>query len=268
MSIYGKAIKAVILDWAGVTVDYGSCAPAQAFVEVFRRHGVDITTAEARGPMGRAKRDHIIEIAMLPRIADAWNKQHGRSLLDSDIQAMYDEFLPLQLEVLARETKVIPGVPAAISQLRDMGLKIGSTTGYTRALMEVVVPLAAAEGYTPDVVICADDVPEGRPAPWMNFAAAQQLDVYPFGSIIIVDDTKVGIKAGLNAGATTVAISQTGNSMGLSAEAVAALSPKDLRSRLMTIQDEFRSAGAHFVIDSVADLPDLIREIQSIAMVD
>ena len=80
MSIYGKAIKAVILDWAGVTVDYGSCAPAQAFVEVFRRYGVEITTAEARGPMGRAKRDHIIEIASLARVSEVWNVVHGRLL--------------------------------------------------------------------------------------------------------------------------------------------------------------------------------------------
>lgn len=268
MSIYGKAIKAVILDWAGVTVDYGSCAPAQAFVEVFRRYGVEITTAEARGPMGRAKRDHIIEIASLARVAEAWNVVHGRPLREADIQAMYDAFLPLQMEVLARETKVIPGVPEAISQLRDMGLKIGSTTGYTRALMEIVVPIAAREGYTPDVVVCADDVPDGRPAPWMNFAAAQQLDVYPFGAIIVVDDTKVGIKAGINAGATTVAVSLSGNSMGMPPEEAAELSPTELRSRLIAIEDEFRSAGAHFVIESVADLPDLIREIQSIAIVD
>lgn len=267
MSIYGQSIKAVILDWAGVTVDYGSRAPAGAFVEVFRHHGIEITQDEARGPMGKAKRDHIVEIASLPRVAEAWKKTHGRPLNDDVIQSMYDEFLPLQLDVLARDTEVIPGIPDAIRQLREMGLKIGSTTGYTRELMDVVVPIAAKGGYSPDVVICADDVPAGRPAPWMNFKAAQHMDVYPFSSIVVVDDTKVGIKAGINAGAITVAVSQTGNSMGLSAQEVAALSPDELRSRLLSIQEEFRSVGAHFVIDSVADLPDLIREIHSIAVV-
>lgn len=251
-------VQAVILDWAGVTVDYGSRAPAQVFIDVFRAHGIAISDAEARGPMGKAKRDHIVEIASMPRVAAAWKQLHGSPLSDGDIQTMYDEFLPLQLETLARETTVIPGVADAIRELRRRGLKIGSTTGYTRQLMEVVVPLAATGGYSPDVVICADDVPAGRPAPWMNFQAAQQLGVYPFSSIFVVDDTKVGIEAGLNAGATTVAISQTGNSLGLSEEEVAHLAPGDLNTRIDAIEKEFRSIGAHHVIRSLADLPGLI----------
>lgn len=254
-----RPIKAVILDWAGVTVDYGSRAPAQVFVEVFRTHGVTITTAEARGPMGKAKRDHIIEIATMPRVAAAWKELHGRLPSDTDIQQMYEEFLPLQLETLARDTSVIPGVSAAIANLRERGLKIGSTTGYTRQLMDVVVPLAARGGYSPDVVICADDVPAGRPAPWMNFQAAQHLGVFPFDAIVVVDDTKVGIEAGLNAGATTVAVSQTGNSLGLSAEEVATLTSADLNAKLSVIESDFRSMGAHHVIRSLADLPALIQ---------
>lgn len=258
MTSISGPIKAVILDWAGVTVDYGSRAPAQVFVEVFRTHGIAITAAEARGPMGKAKRDHIVEIAKMPRVAAAWKQLHGQPPSDSDIQTMYDEFLPLQLETLARDTTVIPGVADAVAELRRRGLKIGSTTGYTRQLMEVVVPLAAAGGYSPDVVICADDVPAGRPAPWMNFQAAQQLGVYPFGSIVVVDDTKVGIEAGLYAGATTVAISQTGNLLGLSEDEVARLAPSDLNARLDATEAEFRSIGTHHVIRSLAELPGLI----------
>ena len=40
------SIKAVIFDWAGTTVDYGSRAPAQVFVEIFHSRGVDVTTAD------------------------------------------------------------------------------------------------------------------------------------------------------------------------------------------------------------------------------
>ena len=63
-----RPIKAVLLDWAGTTVDYGSRAPTQVFVEIFRRRGVEITIAEARGPMGRAKHEHIAMVAALPRV--------------------------------------------------------------------------------------------------------------------------------------------------------------------------------------------------------
>ena len=65
-------IRAVLFDWAGTTVDYGSRALVEAFVEAFRRSGIELTAAEARGPMGRAKRDHIAAIFALPRVVEAW----------------------------------------------------------------------------------------------------------------------------------------------------------------------------------------------------
>jgi phosphonoacetaldehyde hydrolase len=250
------SIKAVILDWAGTTVDYGSRAPTQVFVEIFRRRGVEITVAEARGPMGSAKRDHIAAVAQLPRVATCWRELHGQEPTDRDVQAMYVEFLPLQKATLARTgAEVIPGVPEAIAELRRRGIKIGSTTGYTRELMDVVAPIAARGGYAPDVIVCSDDVPAGRPAPWMNFRAAEQLGVYPLSSAIIVDDTAVGITAGRNAGAGTVAVSQSGNALGLSVAEIAALPPDKLHSRLVEIERQFYADGADLVLRSVADLP-------------
>ena len=254
-------LKAVIFDWAGTTVDYGSRAPTQVFLEIFRRRGVTITTAEAREPMGRAKRDHIAAVAAMPRVAEAWRVAHGRTPVDADVQAMYDEFLPLQKETLARGSDIIPGVIEAVDECRLRGLRIGSTTGYTRALMEVVAPMAAKHGYAPDVTICSDDVPAGRPAPWMNFRAAEMMNVYPLSSVVIVDDTPVGIEAAVNAGGIAVGISQTGNALGLSESEVAALDPSDLHKRLAAIEQEFRAAGAHYVIRSVAELPELIAQI-------
>lgn len=254
--------RAVLFDWAGTTVDYGSRAPASVFVEIFRRRGVAITSAEAREPMGRAKRDHIATIAAMPRVQDLWISVHGRAPTVSDVDAMYHEFLPLQKEVLAQGSEIIPGVLDAVAKCRAMGLKIGSTTGYTRELMEVVAPLAAQGGYSPDVILCPDDVPAGRPAPWLNFRAAEQLGVYPMSQIVVVDDTPVGIAAGLNAGCCTVAVSQTGNALGLSLEEVQALSAEDLNARLMSITKDFQASGAHHVIRSVADLPELLESLQ------
>lgn len=233
--------KAVLFDWAGTTVDYGSRAPAEVFCEIFRRRGVEITVAEARGPMGRAKPDHIAAIAAVPRVAALWRARFGREPRESDVQEMYREFLPLQKATLARGSGVIPGVAAAVAALRAQGIKIGSSTGYTRELMDVVAPLAAQEGYQPDAIICADDVPAGRPAPWMNFLAAQRLGVYPMSAIAVVDDTPVGIEAGRNAGAVTIAVTLTGNALGLSEDEVARLAPADLEARLLAIEREFRA---------------------------
>lgn len=252
-----NSVKAVILDWAGTTIDFGSRAPTQVFLEIFKRRGIEITVAEARGPMGRAKRDHIAAVTYLPRVAAEWRQRYDRSPEDADVQAMYEDFLPLQKETLARGSDVIPGIPQAIAALRARGLKIGSTTGYTRTLMEVVAPLAARGGYTPDVLVCSDDGPAGRPDPWMNRRAAELLGLEPSDPILVVDDTVVGIEAGLNAGALTLAVTQTGNALGLSAEEVAALPEAELQSQLAKIEQEFRALGAHFVLPSVAQLPTL-----------
>jgi phosphonoacetaldehyde hydrolase len=256
-------LQAVVFDWAGTTIDHGSRAPAQVFVEIFRRRGIDITQAEAREPMGRAKRDHLAAIAALPRVAAAWRERYGNAPGDVDVQAMYEEFLPLQTEALLRGADVIAGVPDAVAACRRRGLKIGSTTGYTRRMMDLVAPLAARGGYSPDVIICPDDVPAGRPAPWLNFRAAEQLGVYPMHTVVVVDDTPIGIEAGLNAGAWTVAVSRTGNALGLSAEEVAALPTEELHRRLTLIERDFLARGVHFVIPAVSDLIPVLDRIEA-----
>ncbi len=253
-----RTLRAVMLDWAGTTVDHGSLAPTKVFLEVFERCDVPITVAEARGPMGRAKRDHIAAIVALPRVAEAWRLKHGLAPTDHDVQTMYDDFLPLQKATLATNSNVIAGVPEAIAELRRRGLKIGSSTGYTRELMEVVAPIAARGGYEPDVVLCADDVERGRPWPDLNLKGAELLGVRDMGAVVVVDDTPVGIEAGRNAGAITVAVSRTGNALGLTAEEVEALGARELSTRLMKIEAEFLGMGADHVIESVADLPHLL----------
>lgn len=253
-------IRAVILDWAGTTVDHGSRAPARVFVEIFARRGVAITEAEARGPMGRAKRDHIAAVLALPGVIERWRAAHGRPPTEADGEGMYADFLPLQKETLAHESAVIPGVPEAVAALAARGIRVGSTTGYTRELMDVVQPLAAAGGFAPEVVICSDEVPAGRPAPWMNLAAAERLGIAPLSAIVVVDDTPVGIEAALAAGAIAVAVSRTGNALGLAEDECRRLPPPELAARLAAIERDFLTAGAHAVIPGVADLPTLIRQ--------
>lgn len=246
---------AVLLDWAGTTVDHGSCGPAEVFRAIFAARGVEITDVEARGPMGRAKRDHIAAIAAMPRVAAAWRRRHGDDADSAAIDGMYAEFLPLQKRVLASRSDVIPGIPAAVARLRSAGVRVGSSTGYTRELMDIVEPIAAAQGYAPDVVCTADDVPAGRPEPWLNRLAASRLGVELSPRVVVVDDTLVGIEAGLRAGCTTIGVSRTGNLLGLSLADTAALPGEELRRRLAAIMGRLLDAGAHAVIESVADLP-------------
>lgn len=256
-----SGLRAVIFDWAGTTIDHGSRAPARVFVEIFGRSGVAITEAEARGPMGRAKRDHIAAVLFLPRVADAWRDWTGQAPTEADVDRLYEEFLPLQTSVLADHADVIPGVPEVVAECRRRGLKIGGSTGYTRPLMDVLEPIARANGYAPDVSLCADDVPSGRPAPWMVFRAAERLGVYPMSLVVAVDDTPVGIEAARHAGAWAVGVTRTGNGLGLSREEVEALDRRELEERLAAVTADLKRAGAQYVIESVADLLPVLDQI-------
>lgn len=257
-------IRAAIFDWAGTTVDYGSRAPATVFQEIFRREGVPITPAQAREPMGMAKRAHIATITRMPDVDARWQGKFGSAATDDDVDRMYEKFLPLQKTVLADHGDMIPGAVETFQWCVENDIRVGSSTGYTRELMEAVVPVASAAGYKPEVVLCAEDAPEGRPAPWLIFECAKRLNVYPMSQIVKVDDTTVGIEAGINAGTWTVGITRTGNLVGLSESEVNELSESERSQRIGAAEQKMKQAGAHFTIDGVHEIPATIKQINAL----
>jgi len=254
-------LRAVVLDWAGTIVDHGSRAPVEAFRELFRRRGVPISVEESRAPMGMEKRDHIGAILAMPRVADAWRQTHRRDASDTDLVAMYDEFLPVQRELLAHHADVIDGVLPTIAACRQRGLRIGSSSGYAAPLMDELVRLTRAAGLQLDAVVAATDVPKGRPAPWMIYKNMERLDVYPPASIVTVDDTTVGIEAGLNAGTWCIGVIETGNLFGVASGELAQLSAEERAARRATGERTMLDAGAHYAIASVAALPGVLDAI-------
>jgi phosphonoacetaldehyde hydrolase len=255
-------IQAVIFDWAGTTVDFGSLAPVAVFREIFRQQAVDITLAEAREPMGRGKLEHIAAVAAMPRVRTAWERVHGTEPTEADILQMYQAFLPLQKETLANYADLIPGLINTITWLRVHDIRIGSTTGYTRELMEVLSTVVRERGFSPDNIVCSDDVHKGRPAPWMLLRSAEQLDAYPFSQVVAVDDTPVGIQAGRAAGSWTVAVAATGNALGLSLAEFNSLTDEERNQQLLSAREKFSACKPDFIIDSVAELPAVIEKIE------
>ena len=164
---YRGRVQAVILDWAGTTVDYGSFAPTAVFLRLFESQGVTITAEDARSGMGLMKKDHLRAILARPAVAEAWQAVHGAPATEEDVEAMFDNFVALQTSVLAEYADPIPGLLQVIKDLRSRGIRIGSTTGYLSAMMAVLGPEAARRGYAPDCIVCPDEVTAGRPYPWM-----------------------------------------------------------------------------------------------------
>jgi phosphonoacetaldehyde hydrolase len=253
-------IKAVILDWAGTVLDHGSRAPMGAFVEAFRRFGVSISIADARGPMGMAKADHIRMVGAA--VNEAWRARHGRDFDESDVQAIFEVFEPLNIAAVEAHSALIPGAAETLVALSDRGIRVGSTTGYTRPIMQRLAPLAAAQGFVPEVMVCAGDLAAGRPAPLQMWKAMAEMGVWPASAVVKVDDTPPGIEEGRAAGTWTVGLALSGNIAGLSVEELAALDEAGrdaIRARATTELVEF---GAHLVIDSIADLPWAIAAIE------
>lgn len=260
---YRGVLKAVILDWAGTIVDYGSQAPAMVFVEVFNRHGVSITIEEARMPMGMAKKDHIRTITQMPAVIKRWQDTLGRVPTEADVDAIYRQFIPLQLEALPRYATPIPGALDAITKFRARHLKIGTNTGYNREMIDILLREMQHHHFEPDSTVCASDVPMGRPAPWMSLMNAMQMGVYPLEACVKVDDTLPGIEEGLNAGMWTIGVAKTGNEIGLNEAEIAELSPVALRRRLERATRRMYQTGAHYVVDGIGDVPAVLNEINA-----
>ncbi len=256
-------LKAAVFDWAGTVVDFGSFAPMGVFVETFKRFGVEVSIAEAREPMGLPKWDHIVAMLNQPRIAAAWAETHGRAATEADVQAIYDVFVPMNEEVVSDYCALVPGALDTMKGLRERGLKIGSTTGYTRSIMERVLPLAAKQGYEPDNLVCAGDLPQGRPTPMNMYKCFLDLGVWPASAVVKVDDTGVGLDEGREAGCWTVGLALSGNEAGVTPEELAALSDADRAALREKASAALRRHQPDYIIDTVADLLPIIDEIEA-----
>lgn len=254
-------VEAVIFDWAGTIVDYGCFAPLDVFIEVFKKRGIDVTAEEAREPMGLLKWQHIREMCHMERIANLWKDRFGNLPHDSDVDDLYADFEPMLFAILPNYCDPIPGAVELVKRLKDKGIKIGSTTGYTAEMMAIVAPEAKRSGYIPESIVTADDVPAGRPFPWMCYQNAMNLGVYPMKHIIKVGDTISDIHEGVNAGCWTVGVLKGSSELGLKESEVNTLDPEALARELDTVAKKFKEAGAHYVVDSIKDVDKLIPEI-------
>ncbi|MEW9902214.1 phosphonoacetaldehyde hydrolase [Pseudomonas putida] len=258
-----RKLQAVVLDWAGTVVDFGSFAPTQIFVEAFAEFGVEVSLEEARGPMGMGKWDHIRTLCDLPQIAARYHATFGRYPTDQDVTAIYNRFMPLQIEKIAEHSALIPGALEAIMKLRAQGLKIGSCSGYPAVVMEKVVALAKTNGYEADHVVATDEVPNGRPHPAQALANVIALGIEDVAACVKVDDTWPGILEGRRAGMWTVALTCSGNALGLTYAQYKALPADRLEQERLRIGQLFEGSRPHYLIDTIAELPEVIADINA-----
>ena len=249
----------VILDWAGTMVDFGCHAPVSALRAAFAQRAVDLSERQARRDMGKAKEDHVRALLADPGVAQAWEEAQGRRADEEDVRALMIDLGPLMREQAARAAQLIDGARIVVEALRAEGIKVASSTGYTREMMLPVLEAAAAQGYVPDHLVCSGETPRGRPTPLMIYKACAELGVWPLARVVKVDDTEAGVREGRAAGCFTVGISASGNEVGLSQGALLALPPADRAARIAAAQASLLAAGADVVIETVAQLTAALR---------
>ena len=254
-----KKWEAVIFDWAGTTVDYGCFAPVQAFVEVFRHFGIEPTMEEVREPMGMLKRDHIRAMLEMPRIRNLWKEKYGVFPENEETDKLYNLFETKLMGILDQFAEVKPYVLDVVKDLRTEGIKIGSTTGYTDAMMRIVVPKAKENGYEPDAWFSPDSVGNaGRPYPYMIFKNMEALKIRNVGRVMKVGDTVSDIKEGKNAGAFSVGVIVGSSELGLSQEEFEALSWQEQQEKCKKTAQRFLDAGADKVVYTLEELAEFL----------
>ena len=258
-------VEALILDWAGTVVDFGSIAPTSIFVEAFAKaFNFDISLAEARIPMGMGKWDHIATLGQLESVKTRWVEQFGESMTNEQVDYIYQTFMPLQKAKVGERAKPIADVLPVIQRLQTHGIKIGSCSGYPREVMTELEIAAAEHGYKPDHCVASDELVAGsRPGPWMALENVNALGIQRVMNCVKVDDSVPGIEEGLNAGMWTVGVALTGNAVGQSEQEWQANSPSEKAELTRQAYAQLSAAGAHFVIDSLADIEPILNEINA-----
>ena len=262
---YRGKIKAAILDWSGTLADAYVIAPAVVFVEVFKNQGVEISMEEARGPMGLRKDIHIQKLTQDPAIAARWEAIKGSPPTQADVDAMFADFVPAQLECLPKYTALLPGIKEVVNGLQADGLKIGVSTGFTRVMVDVLLKDVIAQGVTPDATVAGDEVMHGaRPAPHMVFKNLDLLGISDVKSVVKCDDTVSGVGEAMNAGCWGVGLVRYSNYMNINTlEEEATLSAEEIQRRMAHTRKILEQAGAHYVIDSLVELPAVIEDINA-----
>ncbi len=261
---YHGCVKGVVLDWSGTTADAYVIAPAVVFVEVFKNQGVEISMLEARGPMGLRKDLHIKALTEIPEIRERWKGVHGKHPGQEDVDRMFADFVPLQLACLPKYTALLPGTAEVTQKLQnEYGIKIGVSTGFIRSMVDVLLEAAIKQGFNPDATVAGDEVINGaRPKPFMVYRNLDLLGVHPIHAVVKVDDTASGIGEALEAGCWGVGVARYSNYMDIDTmEQADGMPEEEIQRRLEHTRDILRKTGAHYVIDSIAELPEVIDHI-------
>uniref|UniRef100_A0A6C0EPY8 Phosphonoacetaldehyde hydrolase n=1 Tax=viral metagenome TaxID=1070528 RepID=A0A6C0EPY8_9ZZZZ len=251
-----NVLRAVVLDWSGTLIDRYSLAPKHAFQRAFQLHNVHVWPEDIVADMGMRKENHFANIISRYAVVSQFETVPTKM----KAQEIFQNYLQIQRELLRdpKYSELIPNVVEASNYFRKhFNLSIGVTTGYSKELVDLFINNVKEQGFIPDAMIASDEINNGtRPKPFMLYRLLEIMNSHPIKSVLKVGDTKMDIAEGHAAGCWTCGVSR------YSAYMLAENHDDDpldyMHEQSVT---KLKCSDAHYVIDSVADLPWVIVDI-------
>jgi len=228
-------IRLAVFDMAGTTIQDTGVVPL-AFDAALASQGLSASAEELDGIRGAGKREAIRHLVRMRR---------GDADLDRHAEAVYDAFRgELDRRFRAGGARPVAGAIEVFAWLRERGVAIVLNTGFDRDTQSLVLSAVGwdkgpGRAGVADALVCGDDVPSGRPAPYMIFRAMERTGIHSVAEVLNVGDTVLDIQSGVNAGC------------GMN---VAVWGGAHSRERLA------REPGAHLMAD-VSHLPALLEQL-------
>lgn len=255
-------IKAVVFDWAGTTIDYGSRAPIIGFQAAFERFGVHLDEATIRQDVGLDKKAHVKKMLQDPDVWAKYVKQAPASTLEQAVASVYAAFQETIQAALTQTADLKPGVAAFLNYLDEKRILVATTSGYNQAMIQTLLPLVKKQGFQPTVNVTSELTSGvGRPAGDMLSYALKQLGVDDPASVMKIGDTVNDIKEANNAGAIAVGVVVGSNLIGMSETEFVCLDKLEQARLIADASGKFYEAGADHVVASMADVMPLIEHL-------
>jgi len=198
-------IELVVFDIAGTTViDRGNIN--EAFRNAFSNVGYEVDAVDVDKVMGYRKIDAI------KIILEKYNHQANNSNAQF-VEVIHNDFTDSMVQFYEEdsELKPMPFAEEVFDQLQKQGIKTALNTGFTKVITDAILTrLGWDNSPLINAVISSDEVPEGRPHPYMINKIREQLKIDDTKKIAKVGDTKVDIEEGRNAGCGLVVAVTTG----------------------------------------------------------
>lgn len=252
---YRGQVGAVVLDWEGTVMDAGCFGTIQPYIDTFNQNWVAMSSEDVREFVGLSCLDQLAALLQSEPVSAKWLEVYGAAPSEHDFERLHRSIARTISSDLIHYSDLAPGLLEAVSEFRERGIKIGSTSSYVLDEMEGLVEAGRERGFEPDSIVCSTDVPAGRPYPWMCYQNAINLEVYPLEAVVKIAGTIPGIREGLNAGMWTVAVLQGSSLVGLMQDEA------ELQGSVEEAGRRFSEVGAHFVVADLRGCAEVIDRI-------